>query len=269
MRQEERGMRRRAGLSGHSFLVPRSSFLIPGLLALVLTVPGCRKAAAPGRTRVGHVDLEALARLHPAWPERDSLTALIASAHESHQRPIPPFRVPPETSLPSVSLEAGAPDAAERTRMERLIQTRIQRDYEAVRDKLDREVTRFRETEQATAEKQASLDADARRPAFLQQYQAEAAQYADRLAPRWLEVIGLQPQPTDPLLLSVPERLQRAQRLAGVLKQIDDLRQERDAHLHALQVSYLAALQADRQQRLADAEARVGQYRDERLAELK
>jgi hypothetical protein len=215
------------------------------------------------------VDLEALARLHPAWPERDSLTALIASAHESHQRPIPPFRVPPDTSLPSVSLEAGAPDAAERARMERLIQTRIQRDYDAVRDKLDREVTRFRETEQATAEKQASLDADARRPAFLQQYQAEAAQYADRLAPLWLEVIGLQPQPTDPLLLSVPERLQRAQRLAGVLKQIDDLRKERDAHLHALQVSYLAALQADRQQRLADAEARGGQYRDERLAELK
>jgi hypothetical protein len=250
-------------------LIPHSSFLIPGLLALVLTaaVAGCRQAA-PGPTRLGHVDLEALARLHPAWPERDSLTALIASAHESHQRSIPPFRVPPEPSLPSISLEAGATDAAERARMEQLIQTRIQRDYEAVRDKVNGEVARFRETELATAEKEASLDADARRPAFLQAYQAEAARYADRLAPLWLAVIGLRPQPSDPLLMTVPERQQREQRLAVVLKQIDALTKERDDHLHTLQASYLAGLQADRQRRLGEAEARVAQYHQEQLAAL-
>jgi hypothetical protein len=244
------------------------AFAVPFGLLSALALAGCRQAV-PGATRVGHVDLEVLARLHPAWPERDSLTALIASAHESHQRPIPPFRVPPEPSLPPVSLEAGAADPAERARMEHLIQTRIQRDYEAVRDKVDRDVAHFRETEQSAAEKQASLDADARRPAFLQQYQAEAAQSADRIAPLQLQAIGLQPQPTDPLLLSVTERLRQQQRLGVVLKQIDDLRKERDAHLQALQASYLAALQADRQQRLADAEARVAQYRDERLAELR
>ena len=261
-------MRRRAGLSGHSFLVPRSSFLIPGLLALVLTVPGCRKAAAPRSTRVGHVDLEALARLHPAWPERDSLTALIASAHESHQRPIPPFRVPPEPSLPAVSLEPGATEATERGRMERLIQTRIQRDFDAVRDKVDRDVDRLRETEQAAAEKQALLDAAADTPAFLQQYQAAAAQYADRIAPLQLELIGLQPQATDPLLLSVAERLRRAQRLATVQARILVLLKERDQKLQELQAHYLAGLQTDRQRRLAEAEARVAKYREERLAEL-
>src|SRR5439155_36529 len=166
-------------------------------------------------------DLEALARLHPAWPERDSLTALIASAHESHQRPIPPFRVPPEPSLPAVSLEPGVTEATERGRMERLIQTRIQRDFDAVRDKVDRDVDRLRETEQAAAEKQALLDAAADTPAFLQQYQAASAQYADRIAPLQLELIGLQPQPTPPGPTAAAARRRAAATSASALATMD------------------------------------------------
>src|SRR6266581_3524329 len=141
------------------------------LLALLLAAAGCQRPAGSGTSRVGHVDLEALARLHPAWPERDSLTGLIASAHESHQRPIPPFRVPPEPSLPAVPAEQRADEAAERSRMEQVIQSRVDRDLAAMREKLEREVARFRETELATAEREARLEAEASEPAFQQRYQ--------------------------------------------------------------------------------------------------
>src|SRR5438132_12442162 len=107
MRDEGNG--ERSTLASHpSSLIPHPCAL---LAALLIAAAGCRAPGVPGPTRVGHVDLEALARLHPAWPERDSLTALIASAHESHQRPIPPFRVPPEPNLPAAPPEVSGTDA--------------------------------------------------------------------------------------------------------------------------------------------------------------
>src|SRR5205823_529278 len=109
------------------------------------------------------------------------------------QRPIPPFRVPPEPSLPFTPLESGAAEASERARIEQVVQARIQRDYDAVREKVNQDVARFRETEQATAEKEALLEAEAREPEFRQHYQAVAASYADQIAPLKLEAIGLQP----------------------------------------------------------------------------
>jgi hypothetical protein len=214
------------------------------------------------------VDLPALERLHPAWPERDSLTALIASAHISHQRPISPFRVPPEPSLPPVPQELGATSPAEQARMERLIEDRIQRDFDAVREKVDREVARFQETEEAAAENQARLDAEASAQKFRQQYLATAVEYADRIAPLELEVISLRPQPADRLMMPRPDRQNRAQRLAAVQFQINALLGAREKELRALQQGYAAGVQAVRQRLLAEAAARVTAYRQARLAEL-
>lgn len=217
---------------------------------------------------MGHVDLEALARLHPAWPERDSLTALIASAHESHQRPIPPFRVPPEPSLPALAAEGGAPAPGEQQRMEQLIQARIARDFDAVREKMERDVARFRETERATAEREAGLQAEASAAEFKNRYLAVAARYADQIAPLQLEAVGLRPHFTDPVLLSAEERARRAARLAAVLAEIDRLARARDAELRELLRSRAVELQAARERLLAAAEARVSSFRQERLAEL-
>jgi hypothetical protein len=214
------------------------------------------------------VDLDALARLHPAWPERDSLTALIASAHESHQRPIPPFQVPPDPNLPAASPEVGSADSTERARMEQMIQARIQRDFDAVLDKLRREVERYRETEQATAEREARLDAAASEPQFQQRYQAEAARYADRIAPLRLRAIGLQPQVTDLLMMTAAQRAEQARQLAATQAEIEQILRERDGKLKELQVAHLKEGEAARARRLAEADARVVRFRAERLAEL-
>jgi hypothetical protein len=237
-------------------------------IAVLLVVVGCQRPARPGLPRIGYVDLERLVRLHPAWPERDSLTALIASAHESHQRPIPPFRVPPEPSLPAVPAEQRADEAAERSRMEQVIQSRVDQDLAATREKLEREVARFRETELATAEREARLEAEASEPAFQQRYQAVAARYANLIAPLQLQEVGLRPRLTDLLLLSPERRAERAQELEKVRRKIEDLEKARDAELLALQVAYQAELRASRERRLAAAAERVASYERERLAQL-
>jgi hypothetical protein len=262
---------RRSGVQvfGLSFLNARAPECLNAvLLILMLVTVGCRRPEAPSPTSAGHVDLERLVRLHPAWPERDSLTALIASAHESHQHPIPPFRVPPDPSLPRVAAADAPANAAEGARMERLIRTRIERDYEAVREKLEREVTRFQETERANAEREARLEAEASEAEFQQRYRAVARRYSDRIAPLKLEAVGLQPRPTDLALLSVEDRKQRAQRLIAVRAEIDRLLAARNDELRELQSQYRAELRASRERRLAAADARAANFREERLAEL-
>src|SRR5207247_9859361 len=107
--------------------------------------------------RAGDFDRTPFLPLHPAWPQRDRLTALIAAAHESHQHPIPPFQVPPEPSLPARAPESGVSTTAEREQMQALIRSRIDRDFAAVQEKMEREVGRFRETELATAERERRL----------------------------------------------------------------------------------------------------------------
>jgi hypothetical protein len=237
------------------------------VLALGVVIAGCRRPG-PATLQRGYVDLAALTRLHPAWPERDSLTALIASAHESHQHPIAPFRVPPDPELPTTPPASATDDAAERARMERLIQERIDRDVEAVRGKIEREVERFRETELATAQREIRLRREESTAAFLQRYRAVAVQYADRIAPLELEQVGLLPRLTDILLLAPEQREARAKRLAALEKLIQDLIRQRNAELREMQQARRAELQALRAQRMAAAEAAIDQYRRRRLAEL-
>jgi hypothetical protein len=255
----------------HRLIRPLSLHPLPSLwvaLLLGLSLAGCRRPATIGPTTRGTVDLAKLAPLHPAWPQRDSLTALIASAHLSHQHPIPPFRVPPDPALPSVAPVPATIEAAERARMEQVIQARIERDLAAAREKIEREVTRFRETEQAAAEREVRLRAEERLTNFRQQYRAIADQYADRIAPLKLQAVGLMPQPTDTALLSPAQREARATQLAAVRKQIDALLAERNQALIRRQEQYYARVAAYRAQRLAEAEAEVLRFRERRLAEL-
>jgi hypothetical protein len=250
---------------------PRRVFRTASLcavLALGLVPAGCRKPGAPGPTRVGYVDLTALLPLHPAWSQRDSLTALIASAHQSHQHPIPPFQVPPEPSLPARAPESGVTPTAEREQMEALIRSRIDRDFAAVLAKIEREVTRFRETELATAERESRLAAEASAPAFQAKYRAVAERWANQIAPLLLESVGLRPRITDILLLTPDQREERAQRLAGLERRINSLVAARDAELAKLREEYLAQLQQARERRLTEAEADVARYREQRLGEL-
>jgi hypothetical protein len=238
------------------------------VLVLGLTLAGCRRPAVPGPTASGYVDLSKLTPLHPAWPQRDSLTALIASAHESHQHPIPAFRVPPDPSLPAAIPDSATAEAADKARMEQVIQARIERDLEAVQEKIEREVARYRETELATAEREVRLHIEESQEEFRQRYRATADRWADRIAPLRLQEVGLQPQPTDAALLSVQQREQRAQQLAAVRKQIEALRAERDEELRRLQAEHRAAMAVYRDQRLSEAEAGVSRFRQQRLAEL-
>jgi hypothetical protein len=246
------------------FSITRGSLL---LALLLLVSAGCRR---PGEqpARVGHVDLQQLVRLHPAWPERDSLSALIDSAHESHQQPIPPFRVPPDPSLPPVTVAEGAADPEERARMERLIQQRIEQDAAAMLKKLEQEVERFREAELATAEREARLEAEASEEEFQKRYRAIVLRYSERIAPLQLEAVGLRPRPTDLALLSPEDRAERAQRLGAVEAEIQSLLQQRNEELQELRAQFEEELRVSRALRLAAAEARAARFREERLAEL-
>jgi hypothetical protein len=152
--------------------------------------------------------------------------------------------------------------------MEQVIQERIERDLAAAQEKIEREVTRFRETEQAAAEREVRLRAEERLTNFRQQYRAIADQYADRIAPLKLQAVGLMPQPTDTALLSPAQREARAAELAAVRKQIDALLTERNEALARRQEQYYARLAAYRAQRLAEAEAEVRRFREQRLAAL-
>src|SRR5262249_24559432 len=158
----------------------------------------------------------------------------IASAHGSHQRPIPPFRVPPDPNLPAAPLEVAGADKLERARMEQVIQERSQRDFDAVKEKISREVERYRETELATADRGARLEAAARAPQFLQRYEAEAARYADRIAPLRLRMVGLLPRITDLLMMTADQRSRQAQQLAALQAEIQQLLKERDNRLREL-----------------------------------
>jgi hypothetical protein len=237
-------------------------------LILILTAAGCRRPATPTPGLSGHVNLQALIPLHPAWSQLQSLKALIDSAHESHQHPIPPFEVPPEPSLPPVPLGSTRYDARERERMERVIQERIQRDLAALQEKVRQEVERFRKTEEAAAIREIRLEAEAAEPAFRQRYRAVAEQYADKIAPLSLRAVGLEPRLTDLLLLSPEERDERARQLAELRQQIDQVVAERNAELRRLVREFEAERAAARAVRLAQADAAVAIYEQERVREL-
>jgi hypothetical protein len=255
----------------HRLIRPLSLHPLPSLwvaLLLGLSLAGCRRPATIGPTTRGTVDLAKLAPLHPAWPQRDSLTALIASAHESHQHPIPAFQVPPDPVLPAAPPDSATAAAAGRARMEQVIQARIERDLEAVQEKIEREVLRYRETERAAAEREVRLQAEEGHAEFRQRYRTLADRYADRIAPLMLQAVGLQPQPTDAELLSPQQRQERAQQLVAVRQRINDLLAERDRELNRLQEENQARLAAQREQRLAQVETEVQRFRRQRLAEL-
>jgi hypothetical protein len=170
--------------------------------------------------------------------------------------------------LPAAPPDSATAAAAGRARMEQVIQARIERDLEAVQEKIEREVLRYRGTERAAVEREVRLQAEEGHAEFRQRYRTLADRYADRIAPLMLQAVGLQPQPTDAELLSPQQRQERAQQLVAVRQRINDLLAERDRELNRLQEENQARLAAQREQRLAQVETEVQRFRRQRLAEL-
>jgi hypothetical protein len=248
-------------------LVRRISFLILATASL----SGCRPPAeAPFAG--GTANLDELMRAHPSWPQVAALDARIQALAGAAPSATP-------IALPSqraVALAADVPaasdpalDQAQRRELQRLIGLRVERDYEALAERLEEEVVRYEAAQRAAALARAEADIAARGEQFRVQWWNTVQQYAEVLGPLLLLRVALMPGLGDTMFYPPPTLEERVHRRGTTTAEIGREQAQMDAALRGLEGDYLHDVAARRQAAIVEAQNAAGEYRQARLEGLR
>lgn len=157
----------------------------------------------------------------------------------------------------------------QRRELQALVRERVERDYQALVERLEEEVRRFEAAQRAAARARAEAEVAARAGRFRQEYLAAVQRYAGILGPLLLMQVALMPGVGDALFYPPAAIEERASERAAAGTRIDFYRRQMDAELQTLHLTYLDEVAARRRIADAEAEAAARQFRETRLSALR